>query len=146
MNETTEFASSAESLPHGIVTNTSQEIEPDSESSDFWSVKTLYPMVGVYPLCVAGIFLMYFARDWSKKKTNGGGGAAAAFVKEKSGEAEAEPALTDTVGGKRGGSPVIEIVVVALLAVLFFLYVGLEVAFGTFLTVFSVKSKLGTKL
>jgi hypothetical protein len=143
MNKTTgsNASESLTVLSNASFTNTSWEIEPDrlSGGGDFWTVKSLYPMAGVYPLLVACVFLIYFARDWRKQqKKNGGGGGA---NKDNPAQEEAKPAAG--AGGGKGRTPVIELLVVGLLAVLFFLYVGLEVAFGTFLTVFSVKCKLG---
>ena len=38
-----------------------------------------------------------------------------------------------------------KLLVLVLLMIFFFFYVGLEVAFGTFLTTFSVKCKLGNR-
>ena len=93
-----------------------------------WTVKTLFPLTGSASICVAALFVFYFIRDCGKKKVNGGGSS---------------PTATEEKGVTKRGRRVLEIVVIALLSLMFFLYVGLEVAYGTFLTVFSVRSKLG---
>ncbi len=99
---------------------------------DVWNVKTLFPLIGSASICVATLFVFYFIRDCGKQKVTGGGSTPAG-TEEKRGE-----------GVTKRGRLVLEIVVIALLSLMFFLYVGLEVAYGTFLTVFSVRSKLGT--
>jgi hypothetical protein len=98
---------------------------------DVWTVKTLFPLTGSASICIAALFVFYFIRDCGKQKVTGGG-SAPAVTEEKKGE-----------GVTKRGRLVLEIVVIALLSLMFFLYVGLEVAYGTFLTVFSVRSKLG---
>ena len=135
-NTTTAFA--ADTLMPASPLDANITILEANTSSDVWTVRTLYPLVGSYFLLVSGLFLFYFIRDWGKNKKNGGGGGT--------------PAVKGTTTSKEGNSakvvkrPLVEVVVVGLLAILFFLYVGLEVAYGTFLTVFSVKCKLGRYL
>ena len=46
------------------------------------------------------------------------------------------------MSGRRDLSRRSELLIIGLLAILFFLYNGLEVAFGTFIPVFAVKSNL----
>ncbi len=104
--------------------------ESTTIADDVWTVKTLFPLTGSASICVAALFVFYFIRDCGKKKVTGGGSSPT--VTEQKGE-----------GVTRRGRLVLEIVVIALLSLMFFLYVGLEVAYGTFLTVFSVRSKLG---
>jgi hypothetical protein len=108
--------------------------ESTTANDDVWTVKTLFPLTGSASICVATLFVFYFIRDCGKQKVNGGGSSPAA-TEEKEGE-----------GVTKRGRLVLEIVVIALLSLMFFLYVGLEVAYGTFLTVFSVRSKLGRYL
>lgn len=108
-------------------------VDEDGGSSDFWNVKTLFPLAGSASVLVASLFVFYFCRDWSKKKVNGGGGMPLS----------SRPADVTSPTAARGKQALGEVAVVGLLALLFFLYVGLEVAYGTFLTVFSVRSKLG---
>ncbi len=98
---------------------------------DVWTVKTLFRLTGSASICIAALFVFYFIRDCGKQKVNGGGGSSPAVTEEKG------------AGVTKRGRRVLEIVVIALLSLMFFLYVGLEVAYGTFLTVFSVRSKLG---
>ncbi len=97
---------------------------------DVWTVKTLFPVTGSASICVATLFIFYFIRDCGKQKVTGGGSSPTA-MEEKG------------AGVTKRGRLVLEIVVISLLSLMFFLYVGLEVAYGTFLTVFSVRSKLG---
>ncbi len=108
--------------------------ESTTAADDVWSVKTLFPLTGSASICIASLFVFYFIRDCGKQKVNGGGGSTPAATKE-----EAD-------GVTKRGRLLLEIVVIALLSLMFFLYVGLEVAYGTFLTVFSVRSKLGRYL
>jgi hypothetical protein len=95
-----------------------------------WTVKTLFPLTGSASIGVAALFVIYFIRDCSKQKVTGGGSTPTA-TEEKG------------AGVTKRGRMLLEIVVISLLSLMFFLYVGLEVAYGTFLTVFSVRSKLG---
>lgn len=105
-----------------------------TDNSDVWTVKTLFPLAGSAPVLVASLFVFYFFRDCGKKKMNGGGGAPAVADKT---------SPKDSADSSTKGRLVIELMAVALLSLMFFLYVGLEMAFGNFLTVFSVKCKLG---
>jgi hypothetical protein len=105
--------------------------ESTTAADGVWTVKTLFPLTGSASICIAALFVFYFIRDCGKQKVNGGGGSSPTVTEEK-GE-----------GVTKRGRLVLEIVVISLLSLMFFLYVGLEVAYGTFLTVFSVRSKLG---
>jgi len=86
-----------------------------------WTVKTLYPMVSAYPLLLSIVFIAFHVND-SKTAKKG--------VKkdDKEGENQLSKGFT--------------IAIVATVSVLFFLYVGMEVAFGTYVSVFAVQSKL----
>ena len=86
-----------------------------------WTVKTLYPMVSAYPLLLAIVFLVFHLRDRRKAKKG-------VKKEEKEGENQLSKGFT--------------IAIVATVSVLFFLYVGMEVAFGTYVSVFAVQSKL----
>lgn len=92
----------------------------DVEGS-LWTVKTLYPMVSAYPLLLSIVFIAFHVKD-SKTAKKG------AKKEEKEGENQLSKGLT--------------IAIVATVSVLFFLYVGMEVAFGTYVSVFAVQSKL----
>jgi FHS family Na+ dependent glucose MFS transporter 1 len=87
-----------------------------------WSVRTLYPLVGAFAVLISLGFIAYQCKD---RRT------ARVEVKEET--KEAENALNKFYS----------IFIVCLLSVLFFLYVGMEVAFGTFVSVFAVQSNLG---
>ena len=91
------------------------------EEQSIWSIKALYPMVAAYALLLSFGFLFYHFRDREAAKN---------AIKEEKKKEE----------NKLGKTHVI--LVVSSLSVLFFLYVGMEVAFGTFVSVFAVQSKL----
>jgi len=94
--------------------NSTEEI-----GDDIWSVKTLFPLVGLVTGLVAGLFIYYFLRDAMKRR----GQADIAQISEsvaKESLAESPPVLLPA------NRALIEATVVALLALLFFLYVGLE--------------------
>ena len=99
--------------------NMSEEMV-DVEGS-VWTVKTLYPMVSAYPLLLAIVFLVFHLRDRREVKKG-------VKKEEKEGENQLNKGFT--------------IAIVATVSVLFFLYVGMEVAFGTYVSVFAVQSKL----
>jgi len=104
-------------------TNLELEVRNTIESST-WTIKDLYPMVGSYPILISLLFLFYFVKDSRK-------------ASEQSKE-------TDESNGKKENVEKLKfkIVTVGLVAIFFFLYVGMEVAFGTFVSVFAVESKL----
>merc|ERR1719483_1347931 len=101
----------------------SLEVRSKIESST-WTIKDLYPMVGSYPILISFLFFFYFVKDSRK-------------ASEQSKE-------TDESNGKKENVEKLKfkIVTVGLVAIFFFLYVGMEVAFGTFVSVFAVESKL----
>jgi len=86
-----------------------------------WTVKTLYPMVSAYPLLLSIVFIAFHVKD-SKTAKKG--------VKKDDKEGENQLGKGFTIA------------IVATVSVLFFLYVGMEVAFGTYVSVFAVQSKL----
>ena len=98
---------------------TEEELEEDAGS--VWTVKTLYPLVGAYAGILSLGFVAYHLRD-SRKEREGGG---------------QEKKVAETTLSKSN-----VILMVALFSALFFLYVGMEVAFGTFVPVFAVQSSL----
>merc|ERR1711971_49305 len=86
-----------------------------------WTVKTLYPMVSAYPLLLSLVFVAFHVKDRKTAKKG---------------------ANKEDEGGENQLSKGFTIAIVATVSVLFFLYVGMEVAFGTFVSVFAVQSKL----
>ena len=86
-----------------------------------WTVKTLYPMVSAYPLLLSMVFVAFHVKDSKTAKKD-------AKKEDKEGENQLSKGFT--------------IAIVATVSVLFFLYVGMEVAFGTFVSVFAVQSRL----
>ena len=84
-------------------------------------MKTLYPLVGAYAGILSLGFGAYHLRDIRKEREGGG----------------QEKKVVETTLSKSN-----IILMVALFSALFFLYVGMEVAFGTFVPVFAVQSSL----
>jgi len=103
----------------------SLEVQNMLESST-WTIKALYPMAGSYALIISLGFLFYFIKDISKKD------------REETEKDETKKNKTE----KEDLSRRLKLVTVGLVAVFFFLYVGMEVAFGTFISVFTVESEL----
>ena len=89
-----------------------------------WTIKTLYPIVGSYCLLLSFGFVYCFIVDMRRQDK-----IAAAAQKRK-----------EEAGRLVGKST--SYLLVSLLALFFFLYVGMEVAFGTFLPVWAVQSSL----
>ncbi len=83
---------------------------------DIWTVKTLFPLVGLATGLVAVLFIYYFLRDAMKRS---GQADIAHQISERESLAESPVLLP-------ANRVLIEATVVALLALLFFLYVGLE--------------------
>jgi fucose permease len=86
---------------------------------DIWTVKTLFPLVGLVTGLVAVLFIYYFLRDAMKRRRNADNAQISESVARES-LAESPPILLPA------NRALIEATVVALLALLFFLYVGLE--------------------
>jgi fucose permease len=85
---------------------------------DIWSVKTLFPLVGLVTGLVAVLFIYYFLRDAMKRRGNADDAEVSRSV--------ARESLAESPILLPANRALIEATVVALLALLFFLYVGLE--------------------
>ena len=92
-----------------------------------WTIKALYPLVAAYALLLSLGFIVYFIIDFRKANAE----QSESKTKDDN-EKRVEEALSEKV----------KYISVGLLAVFFFLYVGMEVAFGTFISVFAVESDL----
>jgi FHS family Na+ dependent glucose MFS transporter 1 len=86
-----------------------------------WSVRTLYPLVGSFALCISLGFIAYQCKDKGTTKAD-----VTQEMKE----------------GENALNKFHSIFIVGIICVLFFFYVGMEVAFGTFVSVFAVQSNL----
>ena len=107
-------------LEHWSVGAANLTLNEEVEGS-VWTVKTLYPMVSAYPLLLSMVFVAFHVKDSKTAKKD-------AKKEDKEGENQLSKGFT--------------IAIVATVSVLFFLYVGMEVAFGTFVSVFAVQSRL----
>merc|ERR1712130_496779 len=96
--------------------------EDEEVEKSFWNVKTLYPIVSAYPLLLSMVFIAFHVKD------------------SKTGKKDAKK--EDKKDAERQLGKGFTIAIVATVSLLFFLYVGMEVAFGTFVSVFAVQSKL----
>ena len=91
-----------------------------------WTIRALYPLIGAYSLVSSLALLCYFVKDLRRKRE-------AANVSDKE-------------EGKVEGQDLplkLKVALVSIMSVMFFVYVGMEVAFGTFISVFAVESDLG---
>ena len=90
-----------------------------------WTIRTLYPLVGLYGLLSATGFIFYFITNHNHDYDP--------LMKEDK----------DPIAGNNSKVPTKKnISIVTLMSVIFFLYVGIEVTFGTFIALSSVKSSL----
>lgn len=89
--------------------------------TSIWTIKTLYPMIGSYALLFSWAFLVYYFKDRNAEGNR---------MKE---DKEEEPLRLSRAH---------IILTVSLLSILNLLYGGIEVAFGNFVSVFAVQSKL----
>ena len=105
--------------------NETTYLQKELESSS-WTIKTLYPIVGSYAIFTSFGFLFYFITDsWETLENS----------------TEPEKLKKKEIKEKDSSSR-LKMITVGLVAVFFFLYTGMELAFATFISVFSVKSSL----
>ena len=101
---------------------TESDSPPDFDS--YWTIKTLYPLISCYGMVTTVGCIYYFLRDRQVSNTS------------PTAEIKTDQDKPDQVGDR------IKLLIVGLLGIFFFLYVGMEVAFGTFISVFAVESDL----
>ena len=104
-----------------------ENINGTDATNPFLTIKTLYPSLSSYGILTTIGCLFYFIKDVRVPSP----------VEDK---AETQGAVI------RGGGDISrrsKLLIIGLLSILFFLYNGMEVAFGTFISVFAVKSNLG---
>ena len=93
-----------------------------------WTIRALYPMIGGYALLSSLGLLIFFFKDSRKARTN-----SRTPGKDDSDSSEMDQSKM---------SAMMKMVLVSIMAAMFFIYVGMEVAFGTFISIFAVKSSL----
>ena len=91
-----------------------------------WTIKALYPIIGGYALLSSFGLLIFYFKDFRKSRTN-------SRTPDKDDSSERDQSEM---------SAKMKVVLVAIMAAMFFIYVGMEVAFGTFISIFAVKSSL----
>jgi len=112
--------------------NSYEDINNELDDS-LLTIKFLYPLVGSLPIIVSTVFILYFILDERKNKST-------EDDKESSNE-DKEDAKKNDDKMKFLGLRMTAIIMLHM--IFYFLYVGLEVAFGTFIAVFAVECKLG---
>jgi len=104
------------------------------------TIKTLYPIIGVFPILISLGYLMYFVYD-QRKASVASSSQSQPDQNNPESKPASEPPQTKQV------NQIKKMFLLANMMVFYFLYAGLEVAYGTFITTFAVTSKLGlTKL
>ena len=91
-----------------------------------WTIRALYPMIGGYTLLSSLGLLVFFIKDARKARTN-------SQTPEKDDTTERDESKM---------SAKMKAVLVSLMAAMFFIYNGMEEAFGNFISIFAVKSSL----
>ena len=99
-------------------------ISPES----VWTIRALYPLIGGYALLSSFSLLILFIKDVRKARTN-------SRIPDK--DDSPNPMRDETKMSEK-----MKVLLVSLMAAMFFIYVGMEVAFGTFISIFAVKSSL----
>ena len=89
-----------------VSTNLTEEIVGMEVEESLWTVKTLYPIVSAYPVLLSMVFIIFHVKDRKKVKQG-------AKKEEKEVENQLSKGFT--------------IAIVAIVSLLFFLYVGMEV-------------------
>jgi len=95
-------------------------------SGEFWTIKTLYPIVAVSMLCTVPGYIVYFISELRKEKTE-------KEIKEKDVEIEEKSVNQDLKG-------VSKTILVILMAGFYFSFAGIEVSFKTFTATYAVTS------
>ena len=91
-----------------------------------WTIRALYPLIGGYALLSSLGLLIFFIKDVRKARTN-----------SRTPDKDDAPMRVDSKMSEK-----MKVLLVSLMAAMFFIYVGMEVAFGTFISIFAVKSSL----
>ena len=95
--------------------------EAVAEEMGVWTVKALYPLVGSFAVLISLAFVVLHIKE------------------RKDSEIEGKEEVKSVEGTLSKGYTTL---IVFMISILFFLYVGMEVAFGTYVSAFSVESKL----
>ena len=112
--------------------NSTNEIEVDSWdiTENPWTIKTLYPIIGIYSIISSFALLFYFIKDYRKIPENTDSSKA---------ESNKETQTSTTSEEK---SPYTKYFIVTIMSIMIFFSIGMEVAFGTYISVFAVESDL----
>ena len=104
------------------------------DSSHQLTIKTLYPILGAFPLLISLGYIAYFLYDRRKAALPDGQVSATDKIPDRKLSTDI-PLTKPQMETKR-------MILLVTMMIFFFLYAGLEVAFGTFITTFAVKCKL----
>ena len=110
------------SLPHPLAAGDPGD---PAGGSSVWTIRALYPLIGAYSLAASLALLCYFVKDLRRKRE----AANVSDKEERKAEGQDLPLKY-------------KVALVSIMSVMFFVYVGMEVAFGTFISVFAVESDL----
>ena len=111
------------SLPHPLAAGDPGD---PAGGSSVWTIRALYPLIGAYSLAASLALLCYFVKDLRRKRE----ASNVSDKEERKAEGQDLPLKY-------------KVALVSIMSVMFFVYVGMEVAFGTFISVFAVESDLG---
>ena len=100
------------------------------------TIKTLYPIIGVFPILISLGYLMYFVYDRRKASVVSSSQTLPDQTNSES-KSSPEPLQSKQMNKFK------KMFLLVNMMVFYFLYAGLEVAYGTFITTFAVTSKLG---
>ena len=109
---------------HSISVNLTVGVSESLQDST-WTIKALYPLISGYGILSAFFILFYFIKDY--RKTN---------------DSSEKSSIESEENGVKSMNLKFKVLLVGIMSVMFFIYVGMEVAFGTFISVFAVKSDL----
>jgi len=104
------------------------------ETDSIFTIQFLYPLVGSLPILLSFVFIIYFINDERNQKSKCN---QPKDMEEKDNQEIKQDKENEN---KLFG---IKLVILIIMMLFFFLYVGQEVAFGTFISVFAVRCKLG---
>jgi len=119
-----------------VLSNAAASNLVDGSNRDQLTIKTLFPILGVFSILISLGYLMYFVYDRRKAAGSSSTPVPASRSNQEANSCSGSPQTKQK-------DKIKQMVLLVIMMVFFFLYVGLEVAFGTFITTFAVTSKLG---
>ena len=114
-----------------VLTNSGYNQTSEMENiyqDEIWTIKTLYLIVGVYGILSSFGLVFCFIKDFKNGQTNYGNMNGDSSIRV--------PMETNLLSSK------MKIFLVGIMALTFFFYVGMEMGFGMYISVFAVKSEL----